>query len=51
MDNEQCLVCDGDLSLMGSLGQRTWFKCIDCGMEQFRIGVDLTDYTTDEQAG
>jgi tRNA(Ile2) C34 agmatinyltransferase TiaS len=51
MGNEQCLTCDGDLTLMGSLGQRVWFRCRDCGLEQFRIGVTIEDYTTDEQAG
>lgn len=29
-----CCMCDGDLYLIGTLGNRDWYKCRDCGMEQ-----------------
>ena len=32
-----CVVCGGDLALLGQLGRRTHFRCICCGTDQSRL--------------
>lgn len=29
-----CLACGGELTLLGSLGRLTWFRCRACGLDQ-----------------
>ncbi|GEM_PF-3342904 len=31
-----CMVCAGPLVSMGRLGRKEWFRCRNCGMEQYR---------------
>lgn len=28
----QCGVCGGDLTYLGQMGQKMWFRCRQCGM-------------------
>lgn len=35
-----CRVCGGELSVLGQLGQRTHFRCRDCGLDQSMIVPD-----------
>jgi len=30
----QCGVCDGELQFLGQMGQKIWFRCRACGMDQ-----------------
>ena len=31
--NPSCKICGGELALLGKLGKKKWFRCINCGME------------------
>lgn len=34
-----CYGCNGVLSLMGTLGNYIWYRCVQCGMEQaYKVG-------------
>ncbi len=35
----QCVMCDGDLIVLGQLGSMTWFRCQHCGWEQSEPAV------------
>jgi hypothetical protein len=35
-----CLMCDGELTLLGVLGYLFWYRCQDCGMEQHSTEVN-----------
>lgn len=33
---EACPCCGGQLNFLGYLGDRTWFRCADCGSETMK---------------
>lgn len=39
-----CLLCDGDLLILGQLGYRVHARCQDCGVEQSFISHEDTPY-------
>lgn len=37
-DDDVCEICDDGLVFcLGTLGNLTWFKCRNCGMEQLQV--------------
>jgi hypothetical protein len=30
----ECFACGGELSVLGALGSKVWFRCIACGADQ-----------------
>jgi hypothetical protein len=30
---EECPICGGDCYILGNLGNLSWYRCRDCGME------------------
>ena len=35
MDNPTCEFCGGETNYIGTLGTLDWFRCADCGHEQY----------------
>jgi hypothetical protein len=31
-----CMACSGPLLLLGALGRIVWYRCQDCGLDQWR---------------
>lgn len=29
-----CVMCDGQLKILGQLGSKLWLRCINCGIDQ-----------------
>ncbi len=47
MDN--CKVCGGPLTFLGSLGKLGWFRCRDCGMEFWGTESELEEVDQEEE--
>lgn len=39
----RCSYCDGPLVSLGNLGNLSWYRCRDCGMDQSKHGYDDDD--------
>lgn len=42
MDERECPECEGRGVYMGTLGDRKWYRCRDCGVE-FSVKVESED--------
>lgn len=38
-----CIKCEGQLSLLGQLGNKLWLRCVDCGMTQHTSYFDPSE--------
>ena len=43
-----CEFCNGVLGLLGVLGDLAWFRCQDCGIDQYLPAADLPQDDEDE---
>ena len=43
---KKCILCGGEMSLMGSLGRRKHYRCKNCGIEQ--SGIPDVKYLHDD---
>lgn len=44
----QCPACDGEVELLGALGDLEWYRCRDCGAES-SVRVTRTVETTERK--
>jgi len=35
--SDGCLMCGGELQLLGQFGYRQWYRCTWCGIDQYHI--------------
>ena len=40
---ESCLMCEGQLGVIGVLGNRLHLRCVNCGMDQSTTEFDPTE--------
>jgi hypothetical protein len=43
-----CIICGGVLALLGKLGNKAWFRCTACGLEQCRPASEVEADETQE---